>query len=156
MITDGTINKTVTESEKNTWNNKQDFIPDIDTIRSNASAGKDASDTIETFGDIVTHNISEINDALSQKQNTISDLETIRSGASKGNTSVQPDNLATVATSGDYNDLTNKPDISSTEDCVKYTSYSNVNVVGNIKTVAKLNPETVYVPNGLIMGGSAQ
>ena len=156
LITDGTINKTVTESEKNTWNNKQDFIPDIDTIRSNASAGKDASDTIETFGDIVTHNISEINDALSQKQNTISDLETIRSGASKGNTSVQPDNLATVATSGDYNDLTNKPDISSTEDCVKYTSYSNVNVVGNIKTVAKLNPETVYVPNGLIMGGSAQ
>ncbi len=79
LIADGTINKTVTENEKNTWNNKQDSIPDIDTIRSNASAGKDASDTIETFGDIVTHNISEINDALATKQNIISDLETIRS-----------------------------------------------------------------------------
>lgn len=33
LIADGTINKTVTEGEKNTWNNKQDSIPDIDTIR---------------------------------------------------------------------------------------------------------------------------
>ena len=43
------------------------------------------------------------------KQNTISDLSTIRSGASAGATAVQPSDLATVATSGSYNDLSNKP-----------------------------------------------
>lgn len=48
---------------------------------------------------------------LNGKQATISDLETIRSGAEKGSTAVQPNQLSTVATSGSYNDLTNKPTI---------------------------------------------
>jgi len=46
---------------------------------------------------------------ISGKQDTISDLDTIRSGAAAGATAVQPSALATVATSGDYDDLTNKP-----------------------------------------------
>ena len=59
---------------------------------------------------------------LSEKQDIISDLDTIRSGASKGATAVQPDaisefitieDVAKVATSGNYNDLTNKPTIPS-------------------------------------------
>ena len=59
---------------------------------------------------------------LSEKQGIISDLDTIRSGASKGATAVQPDaisefitieDVAKVATSGNYNDLTNKPTIPS-------------------------------------------
>ena len=41
----------------------------------------------------------------------ISDLATIRSGAAAGATAVQPGDLATVATSGDYDDLLNKPTI---------------------------------------------
>ena len=45
------------------------------------------------------------------KQDAISDLATIRAGASKGATAVQPADLATVATSGSYNDLSNKPTI---------------------------------------------
>lgn len=61
-----TVNKFVTSAEKNTWNGKQDAIPD---------------------------------------------LATIRAGASKGATAVQPADLATVATSGSYNDLSNKPTI---------------------------------------------
>lgn len=48
---------------------------------------------------------------LSGKQDTISDLSTIRSGAALGATAVQPSDLATVATSGSYNDLSNKPTI---------------------------------------------
>lgn len=43
------------------------------------------------------------------KQDAISDLATIRAGASKGATAVQPADLAKVATSGSYNDLSNKP-----------------------------------------------
>lgn len=46
------------------------------------------------------------------KQDAISDLQTIRSGASAGATAVQPGDLATVATTGDYDDLIDKPDLS--------------------------------------------
>jgi len=38
---------------------KQDFIDDLTEIRENAQAGKGASDTIATYGNIVTHNVSE-------------------------------------------------------------------------------------------------
>ena len=55
----------------------------------------------------------EINTGLSAKQDTISDLSTIREGAALGATSVQPEDLATVATSGSYNDLADKPTIPS-------------------------------------------
>lgn len=47
------------------------------------------------------------------KQDVISDLEEIRSGASKGETAVQPSSLSAVATSGSYNDLSDKPIIPS-------------------------------------------
>ena len=49
--------------------------------------------------------------AISGKQDTINDLETIRSGAAAGATAVQPGSLATVATTGSYADLSNKPTI---------------------------------------------
>lgn len=48
-------------------------------------------------------------DVLDAKQDTITDLETIREGAAKGATSVQSDDIATVATSGSYEDLIDKP-----------------------------------------------
>ena len=48
------------------------------------------------------------------KQDAISDLATIRSGAAAGATAVQPGDLATVARSGSYNDLLNKPTIPTT------------------------------------------
>ena len=44
--------------------NKQDTISDLTTIRSNATAGKSASDTIATYGDIVSHNASEFQEKL--------------------------------------------------------------------------------------------
>lgn len=54
---------------------------------------------------------SALTTGLATKQDTISDLATIRSGAAAGATAVQPGDLATVATSGSYNDLSNKPTI---------------------------------------------
>lgn len=47
----------------------------------------------------------------------------------------------------------NGKDITSTY--ISYTT-SSQSVVGNTKNVSKINPETIYVPNGLIMGGTAQ
>lgn len=54
---------------------------------------------------------TDLKNALAAKQDTISDLATIQSGAAAGATAVQPGDLATVATSGDYDDLLNKPTI---------------------------------------------
>ena len=50
------------------------------------------------------------------KQDAISDLATIRSGATAGATAVQPGSLATVATTGNYNDLSNRPTIPTVGD----------------------------------------
>ena len=59
---------------------------------------------------------------ISGKQDVISDLATIRSGAGKGATAVQPGDLAKVATSGSYTDLTNKPTIPTVTDTYSATS----------------------------------
>lgn len=48
---------------------------------------------------------------LAGKQDVIDDLSDIRSGATAGSTAVQPGELATVALSGDYGDLRNRPSI---------------------------------------------
>lgn len=65
------------------------------------------------WGDITgdINDQTDLKSALDAKQNTISDLNTIRSGAAAGATAVQPGELATVATTGDYNDLSNRPSI---------------------------------------------
>ena len=52
-----------------------------------------------------------LSEGLAAKQDTIADLAAIRSGAAAGYTAVQPDDLAAVATTGDYADLLNKPAI---------------------------------------------
>lgn len=49
--------------------------------------------------------------ALAGKQDVIADLATIEAGAAAGATSVQPGDLAAVATSGSYADLTGTPTI---------------------------------------------
>lgn len=77
---------------------KQDVISDLETIRSNASAGKQASDTISTYGDIVTHDASEF---ATSAQGALAD------------TALQPnDNVSSLVNDAGYitkdvNDLTN-------------------------------------------------
>lgn len=78
---------------------------DSDTTYSSKAAASGGTDvSLVTTGEKYTWNA---------KQNAISDLSTIRSGASKGATAVQPSSLADVATSGSYNDLSDKPSIPS-------------------------------------------
>lgn len=62
-------------------------------------------------GNTTIHVTAADKTAWNGKQDAISDLATIRSGAAAGATAVQPGSLATVATSGSYNDLSNKPTI---------------------------------------------
>ena len=74
--------------------------------------------------------------AISTKQDTISDLATIRSGASAGATAVQPSSLATVATTGDYADLQNKPSIPAAQVNSDWNSSSGVSQILNKPTLA--------------------
>lgn len=66
-----------------------------DNIDAEADAREDADDALQA--------------AINTKQDIIADLATIRSGAAAGATAVQPGDLATVATTGSYDDLSNKP-----------------------------------------------
>jgi hypothetical protein len=95
----------------------------IETLQTqiNTLVSGNASNAIESFNEIIAFLngiedsqsldsiVASIEQQIAAKQDKITDLDTIRSGASKGATAVQPGNLSTVATSGDYNDLTNKP-----------------------------------------------
>ena len=60
-------------------------------------------DSISSFGDVET--------ALNGKEDTINDLADIRAGAALGATAIQPADLATVATTGAYTDLSGTPDL---------------------------------------------
>lgn len=54
---------------------------------------------------------AELTAGLATKQDVISDIADIRAGAALGATAVQPGSLATVATTGSYDDLSDKPTI---------------------------------------------
>lgn len=144
----------VTATEKATWNAKQDAISDLSTIRSGAAAGATAVQpgdlaTVATTGaysdlsgtptiPVVdqTYSASSANaqsgvavaSAISGKQDTISDLSTIRSGAAAGATAVQPGDLATVATTGAYSDLSGTPTVDQTYSAASTNAQSGVAV----------------------------
>ena len=74
--------------------------------------------------------------AISGKQDTISDLSDIRSGAAAGATAVQPGDLATVATTGDYDDLLNKPTIPAAQVNSDWNASSGVSQILNKPSLA--------------------
>ena len=85
----------------------------------------------------------------SGKQDTISDLATIRSGAEAGATAVQPGDLATVATSGSYNDLSNKPTIPAAQVNSDWNASSGVAQILNKPTIPTVgNAEIEIQKNG--------
>lgn len=95
--------------------------------------------------------------ALGEKQNVINSLDDIRSGAALGTTAVQPTDLASVATTGSYNDLLNTPTIPPevTKDTVSdwgFTKYAGVPVVEVNSQLSgfsyTLQPNTYYRLNG--------
>ena len=64
-------------------------------------------------------------DSWQEKQDAISDLATIRSGASAGATAIQSSDLATVATTGAYSDLSGKPSLATVATSGSYNDLSN-------------------------------
>lgn len=111
-----------------------DLVSGLQTeITSNNKLSADLVDDTST-----THKFVSSSDITNwnSKQNAISDLSEIRAGASAGATAVQPSDLATVATTGNYNDLINKPTIfgtstsaaDATEKTVSIPSITTLNV----------------------------
>lgn len=84
------------------------------------------------------NSIEGLSDAIaalqSGKQDTITDLETIRNNANKGATAIQATSLASVAMSGNYEDLINKPEIPS---AVTETTVSDWGFTKNTGTYSK-------------------
>lgn len=78
------------------------------------------------------------------KQDVISDLATIRSGAAAGATAVQPSDLATVATTGDYTDLLNKPTIPAAQVNSDWNAVSGVAEILNKPTLAAVATSGLY------------
>lgn len=118
------------------------------TYMSNGATVEDAINNIKvgTGADLSDYATKE---ELSSKQDTITDLETIRRGAAKGATSVQQGTLSTVATSGSYNDLTNKPTIPN---AVSESTVSGWGFTKNTGTVTgvKINGSTKNPSNGVV------
>ena len=89
-------------------------------------------------------NQTDLKNALDAKQDFIRDLTTIRSGAEAGATAVQPaalskyakkSELATVATSGSYNDLKDKLVFNYPGDIVEYPHYAISTVYGGSRVI---------------------
>lgn len=89
-----------------------------------------ASGVVDQHYDYTSSNAQSgtaVAEAISTKQDTISDLSDIRSGAEAGATAVQPSDLATVATTGDYGDLLNRPTIPAAVTVDQHYSSSSTN-----------------------------
>lgn len=100
-------------------------------------AGNDIQTTYATKTEVTT--------GLASKQDTISDLSTIRSGAAAGATAVQPGSLSTVATSGSYNDLSNRPTIPTVDQTYNASStnaQSGTAVAGAISGINQVPAST--------------
>lgn len=172
---------------------KQNIISDLSEIRSNADAGKDASDIISTYGDIVTYNASDFataeqGQAAESALKAGDNISLLANNAGYVTKSVndlenytKTSNLSTVALSGSYNDLSNKPTIGNgtltiqkngdtvatftanstsnqTANLVIPTTASDVGALPNTTTINDLTNQTQRnaINSGITAGGVSQ
>lgn len=85
---------------------------------------------------------------LSGKQDVISDLATIRSGAEAGSTAVQPGDLAAVAKTGAYSDLSGTPTIPTVDQTYNAASTNAQSGVAVAEAIAAIpTPSVDEVPD---------
>ena len=115
----------LTSTDWNTFNNKQWAISDLETIRSNASAWKNASDTIATYWDVVTHDANEFATA---------------SQWAKADTALQSgDNVSELVNDAWY--VTDAYHDSTKQD--KLIAWANIQIAADWKTISAT--DTTYV-----------
>lgn len=175
-IADTTIH--VTTSDKSAWNAKQDAISDLATIRSGAALGATAvqpgdlatvavtgsyadlsgTPTVDQTYDPTSSNAQSgvaVASSVSGKQDIISDLATIRSGAALGATAVQPGELATVASTGSYTDLSDTPTVDQTYDPLSANAQSGVAVADAVSTKQDVISDLATIRSGAQAGSTA-
>lgn len=120
-----TTNGYLTVADWNIFNNKQASISDLETIRSNASAWKNASDIIATYGDVVTHDANEFATAAQ---------------GWKADTALQPwDNVSELTNDAWY--VTDAYHDSTKQD--KLIAWTNIQIAADWKTISAT--DTTYV-----------
>ena len=136
----------VTSSIQTQIGNKQDTISDLSDIRSGASAGATAVQSVSTGstnGTISVDGTDVSVKGLGSAAYTASTAYATSSQGAKADTAVQPSDLATVATSGSYTDLLNQPTIPTVNDATltiqkngtnvaTFTANSSTNATANI------------------------
>lgn len=145
LIADGTTNKVVTATEKNTWNNKQASISDLSTIRTNATAGANAATTISGYGDIVSHDADEF--ALADhthSQYSTTDTKNTAGTSNKTGTKM----FLAAATSQGAN-----PQTYSNSNC--YIGTDNCLYSGGVKVLTAHQSLSGYVPTSRTVNGKA-
>lgn len=166
LIADGTTNKTVTATEKSTWNNKQDAL-------SNASVLSGITSTkVSDWDDAATNSHTHSNktvldgitstkvsnwDGASTNSHTHSNktvLDGIKaSDITNWNGKANTADLATVATSGSYNDLSNKPSIPDAQVQSDWNATTGMGVILNKPTIPTVNNNTITLTfNGSTVG----
>ena len=147
-VNNGTLTITQNGTSKWTFTANQSWASTIaltdTTYESKTAASWWTAVSLVTTGEKYTWN---------NKQNAIANLSTIESWAAAGATAVQPWDLATVATSGSYNDLSNKPTIPTVNNATltiqkngttvkTFTANASSNVTANIKVPTKTSDIT--------------
>lgn len=122
------LNTRVSTNEDDIAMNKDE----IGTLTTDMSTAKTDITNLKTSVNTQANLISDLQDS---KQDKIDNLDTIVAGAAAGATAVQPSDLATVATSGSYNDLSNKPIIPAAQVNSDWNATSGVAQILNKPTL---------------------
>ena len=123
---------------------------EIGTLTTDMSTAKNDITNLKTSVNTQANLISDLQDS---KQDKIYNLDTIVAGAAAGATAVQPSDLATVATSGSYNDLSDKPVIPTVNNATLtiqkngttvqiFTANQSTNATANISVPTKTSDIT--------------
>ena len=126
---------------------------DVYTSAPTPASGDNSTKIATTaFVEQIKQNLQE---EIALKEDAISDLTTIRSGATLGASAVQPADLALVATSGSYTDLSNKPTMPTVDQTYSSSStnaQSGTAVASAISSKANEN-DVVKLSGNQIIGG---
>lgn len=148
--------KTITSATANgatiTFNHK-DGTTSTATVNNVASATAATNDAKGQKIDTTYEKIADASNVHTSLQNSINNLSTSKQDKLTFDVTPTANSTNPVTSDGIKKAIDAK-----TVDLSNYVSYTNntVTVAGTSKTVSKTSPETLYVGNGLIMGGTAQ
>ena len=164
LIEDGVTNKVVTQSEKTTWNNKSDFSGSYNDLTDkphipNDQIQSDWNQSDSTQVDYIKNkptNVSSFNNDVGYltEHQSLSNYYTKSETDDLLDDKADTSDLATVATSGDYNDLTNKPTIPSAQVNSDWNATSGVAQILNKPDIPNVS-QTTDIGTSITVGSTS-